>query len=110
MGFRTGAFAKVWEVNPTSDTTTKLKLSISRKNKQTNEFETEWNGFALVVGIMIILTAGRISMLLRRQLFPFRKPSFTLPILWHFRLSWDLKLAVLFSALNLQSRGAAISV
>lgn len=41
MGFRTGAFAKVWEVNPTSDTTTELKLSISRKNKQTNEFETE---------------------------------------------------------------------
>ena len=31
MGFRTGAFAKVWEVTPMSDTSTKLRMSISRK-------------------------------------------------------------------------------
>lgn len=61
MGFRTGAYAKVWEVNPTSDTTTKLKLSISRKNKQTNEFETEWNGFALVVGTAAARSASKLG-------------------------------------------------
>lgn len=38
MGFRNGAFAKVWEVTPVSDTSTKLRISISRKNKQTNEY------------------------------------------------------------------------
>ena len=26
MGFRTGAFAKVWEVTPMSDTSTKLRM------------------------------------------------------------------------------------
>ena len=34
MGFRTGAYAKVWEVTPMSDTSTKVRMSISRKNKQ----------------------------------------------------------------------------
>lgn len=38
MGFRTGAYAKVWEVTPMSDTSTKVRLSVSRKNKQTNEY------------------------------------------------------------------------
>ena len=38
MGFRTGAFAKVWEVTPMSDTSTKLRMSISRKNKKTDEY------------------------------------------------------------------------
>jgi len=33
MGFRTGAYAKVWEVTPMSDTSTKVRMSISRKNK-----------------------------------------------------------------------------
>lgn len=31
MGFRTGAYAKVWEVTPMSDTSTKVRMSISRK-------------------------------------------------------------------------------
>lgn len=31
MGFRTGSYAKVWEVLPVSDTRTKVRLSISRK-------------------------------------------------------------------------------
>ena len=38
MGFRTGAYAKIWEVTPMSDTSTKVRLSVSRKNKQTNEY------------------------------------------------------------------------
>ena len=39
MGFRTGAYAKVWEVTPMSDTSTKVRMSISRKNKQSGEYE-----------------------------------------------------------------------
>lgn len=50
MGFRTGAYAKVWEVTPMSDTSTKLRISISRKNKQTNEYEQDFSGFVLCIG------------------------------------------------------------
>ena len=30
MGFRTGAYAKIWEVTPMSDTSTKVRMSVSR--------------------------------------------------------------------------------
>jgi len=51
MGFRTGAFAKIWEITPISDTSTKLRISISRKNKQTDTYEQDFSGFVLCVGI-----------------------------------------------------------
>lgn len=44
MGFRTGAYAKVWEVTPMSDTSTKVRMSVSRKNKQTGEYEQDFPG------------------------------------------------------------------
>lgn len=50
MGFRTGAYAKVWEVTPMSDTSTKLRLSVSRKNKQSGEYEQDFSGFVLCIG------------------------------------------------------------
>lgn len=50
MGFRTGAYAKVWEVAPMSDTSTKVRMSVSRKNKQTNEYEQDFSGFVLAIG------------------------------------------------------------
>ena len=50
MGFRTGAFAKVWEVKVISDTNVKLRLSVSRKNKQSGEYEQDFSGFVNAVG------------------------------------------------------------
>ena len=50
MGFRTGAYAKVWEVTPMSDTSTKVRMSISRKNKQSGEYEQDFSGFVLASG------------------------------------------------------------
>lgn len=50
MGFRAGSYAKVWEVTPMSDTSTKLRISISRKNKQTNEYEQDFSGFVMAIG------------------------------------------------------------
>lgn len=50
MGFRTGAYAKVWKVEPFSDTSTKLRISVSRKNKQSGEYEQDFSGFATAVG------------------------------------------------------------
>lgn len=49
MGFRTGAYAKVWEVTPMSDTSTKVRMSVSRKNKQ-GEYEQDFSGFVLAIG------------------------------------------------------------
>ena len=50
MGFKTGAYARVWEVSPESDTRTKLRISTSKKNKQTGEYEQDYSGFVMVVG------------------------------------------------------------
>ena len=50
MGFRTGAYAKVWEINPYSDTSVELRISISRKNKQSGEYEQDFSGFVYAVG------------------------------------------------------------
>lgn len=61
MGFRTGAYAKIWEVTPMSDTSTKVRLSVSRKNKQTNEYEQDFSGFVLAIGTAAAKKAGTCS-------------------------------------------------
>lgn len=50
MGFRSGAYATVWEVKPRSDTMTTLRISITKKNKQTGEYEQEFGGYVAAVG------------------------------------------------------------
>ena len=50
MGFRKDSFAMVWSVDAVSDTLTKARVSISRKNKQTGEYETDFSGFVSFVG------------------------------------------------------------
>lgn len=50
MGFRSGSFAKVWTVEPKTDTNTTARISISRKNKQTGEYEQDFSGFVSFVG------------------------------------------------------------
>ena len=50
MGYRTGAYARIWEVKPISDTNVKLRLSVSRKNKQTGEYEQDFSGYVNAVG------------------------------------------------------------
>lgn len=50
MGFRTGSYAKVWEVEPKSDTATTIRLSVSRKNKQTGEYTQDFSGFVSFIG------------------------------------------------------------
>ena len=50
MGFRAGSYAKVWAVEPKSDTNTTLRISISRKSKQTGEYEQDFSGFVSFVG------------------------------------------------------------
>lgn len=61
MGFRTGAYAKVWEVEQKSDTSTKLRMSISRKNKQTGEYEQEFSGYVYAIGTAAAGKAAKLK-------------------------------------------------
>lgn len=50
MGFRKDAYCTVWSVDPVSDVQTKARISISRKNKQTGEYEEDFSGFVSFFG------------------------------------------------------------
>ena len=50
MGFRAGAYCKVWSVEPLSEVNTKIRLSVSRKNKRTGEYEQDFSGFVNFIG------------------------------------------------------------
>ena len=50
MGFRNGGYATVWSVESTRPNVTKVRLSTSRKNKQTGEYEQDFSGFCNFVG------------------------------------------------------------
>lgn len=61
MGFRTGAYAKVWEVTPMSDTSTKIRISVSRRNKQTGEYEQDFSGYVLCIGTAAARNASKLK-------------------------------------------------
>lgn len=50
MGFRTGAYATVWSVEQISDVNTKCRISISRKDKNKDEYVTDFSGFVSFFG------------------------------------------------------------
>lgn len=50
MGFRTGAYATVWSVESVSPTMTKSRISITRKNRNTDQYEQEFGGYIAFVG------------------------------------------------------------
>lgn len=50
MGFRKDAYATVWSVEAVSDTMTKGRISISRKDRQTGQYETDFSGFVSFIG------------------------------------------------------------
>ena len=61
MGFRNNAYAKVWQVDTVSDTNTKAQISVSRKNKDTGEYETEFSGFVNFFGTAAASKAARLQ-------------------------------------------------
>lgn len=61
MGFRTNSFATVWSVEPKSDVNTNVRLSISRKNKQTGEYEQDFSGFVAFIGSANAQKAARLK-------------------------------------------------
>ena len=50
MGFRSNTYAKVWGVEPKTETNTNVQLSISRKKKDGSGYDTEFSGFVSFVG------------------------------------------------------------
>ena len=50
MGFRSGAYATVWEVRNGNGNWTDVKLSISKKSRQTGEYETDFSGYVRFIG------------------------------------------------------------
>ena len=50
MAFRTGAYATIWEVKPVTGNFTDVRLSTSKKNKQTDQYETDFSGFVRLIG------------------------------------------------------------
>lgn len=44
MSFRQNAWAKCWSIEP-GERSTKVRISTSRKNKQTGEYEQDFSGF-----------------------------------------------------------------
>lgn len=50
MGFRKDSWATCWGVDVKSDTMTQVRLSTSRKDKQTGEYIQDFSGFVAFVG------------------------------------------------------------
>lgn len=61
MGFRQGAFARVWQVEPKSERWTKIRISISRKNADTGEYEDEFSGFIDCIGSACAAKAAKLK-------------------------------------------------
>ena len=49
MGFRDGAYATVWEITDEGKYAS-VRLSISRKDKQSGEYKTDFNSIVRFVG------------------------------------------------------------
>ena len=49
MGFRTGAWATVWAVDQMGKWT-KVRISVSKKDKETNTYEEDFSGFCMFIG------------------------------------------------------------
>lgn len=50
MGFKNNSYAKVWDVKTKSEKYTDVKISISKKNKQTSQYETDFSSIVRLIG------------------------------------------------------------
>lgn len=64
MGFKTGAYATVWSVESKTPNVTKVRISISRKDKMTGQYVQSFSGF---VGFCGSSAAGRALKLRERD-------------------------------------------
>ena len=50
MGFRNGAYATVWDINPGRGNYTDVRISIGRKDQTTGEYNNDFSGFCMFIG------------------------------------------------------------
>lgn len=50
MGFRTGAYAKVWEIKQGNGNYTDARISTSKKDRGTDKYVTDFSGYVRLVG------------------------------------------------------------
>lgn len=50
MGFKQNAWATIWSAEPGKGNFTNVRLSISRKNRETDQYEDEFSGFCMFIG------------------------------------------------------------
>lgn len=50
MGFRSGAYATVWDVSPKSEKVTQIRISTSKKPKGSDEYIQDFSGFCACIG------------------------------------------------------------
>ena len=61
MGFRSGAFCTVWDITPQSGTMTKGRVSVTRKDKQTDQYVQDWGGFVAFMGTACAGKAAKLK-------------------------------------------------
>lgn len=61
MGFRPNSWATCWGVECKSDTLTVGRISTSRKNKQSNEYEQDFSGFVSFIGTATAKKAANLK-------------------------------------------------
>jgi hypothetical protein len=61
LGFRTGSYVKVWEVEPVKDTITKARVSISKKDKNTGEYKSDFDGYITFLGTASASKAAKLQ-------------------------------------------------
>ena len=50
MAFRNGSYATIWEIKKGTGNYTDVRISTSRKDKQTDEYVTDFSGFVRLIG------------------------------------------------------------
>ena len=61
MGFRQGGYAYVWDVKPQSNICTQLRISVSRKNKDTGDYDQDFSGFVRFMGTANAAKAAQLT-------------------------------------------------
>lgn len=61
MGFRNNSFATVWEVRSQNEKWTKVRVSISRKNQDSGEYETDFSGWVDFYGTAVASKAAKLK-------------------------------------------------
>ena len=61
MGFRKDAWATCWGVEPKTETVTQVRLSTSRKDRQTGEYVQDFSGYVSFMGTSAASKAARLK-------------------------------------------------